>query len=329
MAYPQEILVQAKALLAAKQEAVAKQSAAMRTQIAAKLPQALALEREIASTSAQIAAALLSQENVAHKVEEIREFNLQKRAELAHLLLQNGFSANALEPRYFCDRCNDTGIEQTKICHCLRSIQQQLMYQKLGNTSPISEADFATFGLSWYSTEPLEQVGASPHQIMSKTLAVCKSYAAQFDCNAGSLLFVGDPGLGKTHLSLAIAKVAIEKGFDVLYLPFHGLLTKLEGARFGKIEGNYLEYIAPALDCELLVLDDVGSEFQSSFASAALYEIVNTRLIHKLPTIISTNLSDEELAARYSKRTASRLIGCYQVIPFVGQDIRIQKRYNR
>ena len=133
-------------------------------------------------------------------------------------------------------------------------------------------------------------------------------------------------GWGKADLSVAIAKETINKGFDVLYLPFHTMLSRLETAKFRTKDEQLEDYLEPIHSCELLVLDDLGSEFATSFAVSSLYDIVNTRQLKGLPTIINTNLNANELEQRYTERIHSRLLGGYRVIPFVGDDIRLQKR---
>ena len=132
--------------------------------------------------------------------------------------------------------------------------------------------------------------------------------------------------MGKTHLSIAIACAAIEKEYDVLYLPFHSLISNLEAARFGKGSEDYRLLLEPISESELLLLDDLGTEFSTSFSSAVLYDIINVRQLKSLPTIISTNLTTAEISSRYGERISSRLLGCYRVIPFMGSDIRLQKK---
>ena len=327
MAYPKEILSKARTQLDTLHEKMQGRTLRERDRVFSEVPQARTLEREILSTSARLSSALISRENVEQKVEEIKNFNLTKREELENLLVSNGFKADALDRKYHCNICNDTGIFKGSTCKCLKDVQRDLMYEKIGASSDINSTDFNNFDLKWYRNETTN--GPSDFMVMKKHLQFCKEFAMTFSRDSASLLFMGDPGLGKTHLSLSIGKEAIIKGFDVIYLPFHEFLGNLESAKFGRSADSYQNYINPALSCELLILDDVGSEFNSTFAAAAIYEIVNTRLISHLPTIISTNLNSDGLTQRYGARTTSRLIGCYEPMYFKGQDIRIKKKYSR
>lgn len=326
MAYPKEIAEMSRKILNDRRERAELALNARRVRISRLAPHILQLEREMASTSARIAGAVLSGENVQQKLARIREFNLAKQQELKDALLSAGFESDALEIHYQCPVCKDTGNDNGRLCDCARQLQKGLMYERLGAVSPLADSTFENFSLHYYSDMPTDGSPISERAIMKKTLLECTKYATTFSPSAPSLLLIGAPGLGKTHLSIAIACAAIEKGFDVIYVPFHTLLTKLEAARFGKTSEEFQDYISPVLDCELLLLDDLGSEFSTSFSTAILYDIINTRQLRGAPTIINTNLKQSELSARYGERIRSRLLGCYRIIPFEGSDIRLQKK---
>ncbi|HWP51925.1 MAG TPA: ATP-binding protein [Clostridia bacterium] len=326
MSYPKEIAETSRGILNARRERAELALNERRVRISRLAPHILQLEREMASTSARIAGAVLSGENVQQKLARIREFNLTKQQELKEALTAAGFSIDALEIQYSCPICKDTGNDNGKLCECARQLQKGLMYERLGAVSSLSDSTFENFSLHFYSDTSAEGSPVSERAIMKKTLLECTKYATSFSPSAPSLLMIGAPGLGKTHLSIAIACAAIEKGYDVMYVPFHTLLTKLEAARFGKSSEEFQDYLSPALNCDLLVLDDLGSEFSTSFSTAVLYDIINTRQLQGAPTIINTNLKQSELSIRYSERIRSRLLGCYRIIPFEGSDIRLQKK---
>lgn len=329
MSYPKEITLEARNILARRRESAASEANARRVELARIAPRALALEREISTTSARLARAVLDGGDVQQQVEKIRVFYLEHRAELDRLLVEAGYPTNALEPQYHCTICGDTGVAGTKLCSCVPALEKALMYDRLGASAPISEYGFDRFHLSYYSDIPMAGSGVSERDIMQKTLATCQRFSKDFSLQAPSLLLMGPPGLGKTHLSLSIACAVIERGFDVMYLPFHTLLVQLETAKFGHTEEEFLTYLNPLLDCELLILDDLGSEMTTSFTTATLYNIINSRFLKGAPTIISTNLTEGELSQRYHERIRSRLLGCYQPLPFVGKDVRLQKLYQR
>ena len=326
MPYPIEIREKSGEILAKRRSRAAAELAARKNEVTAKCPEILTLERELATTSIRLSKAILDGGDVEAKVEEIKRFNLAKQAEIKATLINNGFSPDALEPKYSCSICKDTGNDGGKPCKCVFQLQKALMYERLGAVSNMAECGFENFSLDYYSAEPLAPNSISPKTIMSKALAECKKYAEEFSLSSQSLLLCGKPGLGKTHLSIAIAMKVIDKEFDVLYSPFHSLLSALEASRFGKGSDDFQNSIEPITKCELLVLDDLGSEFSTSFSVAALYDIINTRQLYSLPTIINTNLTIDELTARYGERISSRLIGGYRVIPFAGQDIRLKKK---
>ena len=189
---------------------------------------------------------------------------------------------------------------------------------------------FDAFSLEWYSEEGSPELGISPRENMDWIYRTCRRYAASFGPGSGSLLFTGDPGLGKTFLSAAIAREVSAEGFSVVYDTAAHVFDRFEARKFGREEGEAVEAdVDRVLDCDLLILDDLGTEMTTPFVQSALYTIVNGRLLNRQPSILSTNLKLEELARRYGAQTASRLEGEYQVLPFFGEDIRKLKRERR
>lgn len=325
MPFPKEIREKSSELLALRRERAADKLNRRREEIRRKAPQIAQLERELATTSIRLSKAIIEGVDVDKKVEEIKQFNLAKQQEITKALTAAGFPENALEAHYYCPICKDTGNANGKPCRCVAELQKGLMYERLGAVSNMTDCSFENFSLDYYSSS-LAGGAVSERAIMQKTLSECKKYAESFSLSSDSLLMTGKPGLGKTHLSISIACKAIDKGFDVMYIPFHSLITKLEAMRFGKGSDDYQDSLEPVLKCDLLLLDDLGSEFTTSFSTSVIYDIVNTRQLNRLPTVINTNLGGNELSARYGERLGSRLIGCYRVIPFCGSDIRLKKR---
>lgn len=219
--------------------------------------------------------------------------------------------------RPICPDCGDTGYQGTRLCGCVLRRAKELSYAALSAEMPILDCRFDNFSLDYYTDE-------KDRAVMEKVFAFCKRYAEGLHTNSQSLLFFGGTGLGKTHLSLAIAGAALEKGMGAIYSPVQNLLQKLEKEHFSYSAETPLQ--DDVFGCDLLILDDLGAEFITSFSQALIYNIINTRLLAGRPTVISTNLSLEDLAERYTPRVASRIMGCYAIKRFSGGDIRQKKR---
>lgn len=326
MPYPKEIREKSSEILAARRQRAEDELLRRKEQIRQALPEISRLERELATTSLRLSRAIIEGGDVEQKIQQIKDFNLAKQQEIRQALISGGFTPDALEIHYACPLCRDTGNNNGRLCSCTVELQKGLMYERLGAVSNMADCGFDNFSLEYFSRE---RSGGSPiceRDIMSKTLQECRKYAESFSRSSQSLLLCGKPGLGKTHLSIAIACEAIDKGFDVLYVPFNTLISRLEAMRFGGGSDDFQAGLEPIMASELLVLDDLGCEFSTAFSTSVLYDIINTRQLCSLPTIINTNLTGEELSAKYGERIASRLLGCYRVIPFVGSDIRLKKK---
>jgi DNA replication protein DnaC len=238
------------------------------------------------------------------------------------LLKAAGHGEDYLEPHYSCKLCGDTGYVDGRMCDCMKKLLRTEAYHRLNTLTPLSLSTFESFSLNYYPDTAGENGSKSPRSVMASVLNNCKNYAAGFSLSSPNLIMQGGTGLGKTHLSLAIANTAIQKGFGVVYCSVNNIITKLEREHFGRDDGDTDRML---LECDLLILDDLGTEFKSSFSSAEIYNIVNTRLMSQKPTIISTNLSIQELQDRYTERFASRIMGNYVRVTFCGRDNRLQK----
>ena len=318
MSYPAEIAAAAYQELEKARSEGARETERNRARVFAAVPQAEALTKELSRTSAQLARAILSGADVERKVAEIRDKNLAGQAKLRALLRENGFAETALDVVHRCPVCHDTGVAPDgTVCACVRETEKRLMRERLEKSANCTGKDFDSFDLALCAEKD--------RPLMGKILRFCSDYAAHFSPAAESLLMIGAPGLGKTHLSLAIGFAVIEKGYNVLYAPYHRLFGRLEDARFGRGEEEYARVMREILESELLILDDVGTELASSFSASVLYEIINTRMVEGRPTIISTNLTESEITERYRERIHSRLFGAYRKVPFIGEDMRLKK----
>ena len=248
-------------------------------------------------------------------IQKLSEINLEAQVQRRLLLKSNGFPEDWLDVHYTCKKCEDKGFVSGIMCGCFKELLKSIEYEKLCSKLPVGNCRFDNFKLDFYP----DGAGTSPKKRMESVLNYCKEYAADFSRRSPSLLLYGKTGLGKTHLSLAIAGKAVEEGYGVIYSSAQNLFNKLEKDKFGKADANTEETI---LDCDLLIIDDLGAEFTTQFTVSALYNIVNSRELEGKPTIISTNLMPEQLTKAYGERIASRILSNYVMLYFDGSDIR-------
>ena len=248
------------------------------------------------------------------KLEEGNNLLLEARREI---LRANGYPEDYSSVKYECEECQDVGFVNGKMCKCMRRALTLAGYESSGVLKLIGKQNFDTFDLTYY--EGAERAN------MERILDRAKRYAAGFDGkHMRNLLFIGTTGLGKTHLSSAIAKEVVEGGFDVVYESAQRIFSDFEAEKFGRAaagENRTERY----LSCDLLIIDDLGTEMQSQFTVSCLYHLVNTRLFSEKSMIISTNIRKEELLAKYTDRITSRLFGEFEICVFAGKDIRSQK----
>ena len=294
-----------------------------------KVPKAKLLEQEISTAGIQAARAVVQGGNVAEQLAQLRDRNLDLQKQLNELLASYNLTADYFEPKYRCKKCNDRGSFEengkTVMCQCMKSLLIQCACEELNKTAPLALSKFENFNLDYYSKNVDEKFGISPYSLMEKILKYCKKYAAKCSGNSGSILMRGATGLGKTHLSLAIANEVIKKGYGVIYVSAPQLIQRLEKDYFSheKSDDSIIEML---YDCDLLIVDDLGTEFKTQFSMAQLYNIFNSRMLANKPMIISTNLTLSELEKNYSERFVSRIIGNAEKLDFIGNDIRALKR---
>lgn len=330
MGYSKDVYDKAFAELETRRNNSEHQNAVIRENFFKKYPRALEIEQSLAQLSVMAARAVVSEKiDIRTALTRLKEQSLKLQEELRNILAKNRYPADYLNVHYHCSECKDTGYIDGRMCSCLKSLLREKAYDKLNNSSPLSLSDFRSFSLEYYSKAPDETKKVSPYSRMEKIFDFCKNYALDFSPKTSeSLLLQGGPGLGKTHLSLAIARAIIAKGCGVIYVSAPDVLSTLEKERFGGYGEGRSDTTEKLLkDCDLLILDDLGTEFNTQFTSAAIYNIVNTRMMTKKPTIISTNLSLSQLQKIYSMRMVSRIIGGMKRLVFIGEDIR-QKKYN-
>lgn len=288
-------------------------------------PRLREIDRELRSVMGRLVAVTFQRGvDPAAEVARLREENLRLQQERRALLERLGLTADCLEERPACPLCGDTGYRNGRACRCLRNYYAREQQRELSRMLDLGSQSFDTFSLDWYSEECNPALGISARENMDWVCRTCRRYAENFETVSGNLLLTGKPGLGKTHLSAAIAREVSGAGWSVVYDTAGHIFRLFEDQKFGREEGE--EDVERVLRCDLLILDDLGTELTTAFVQSALYQIVNTRLMERRPTILSTNLMPDELAQRYSPQVASRIEGEYQLLPFVGEDIRRLKK---
>ena len=323
MGYSAEVLRRARARLA---EAKADRESENRQHLQEayeKIPRLREIDRQLRITMAQAAqAAFAGGSSFGESMEKVRDRNLalqQERKNLAAMYFEEGY----LDDSPICDICGGSGYVGSNMCECLRELCRQEQKKELTFLNVGHEA-FNQFRLDYYPEWYDPKYKVIPRQVMEKNFQKVKNYATFFSMESGNLLFVGGTGLGKTFLSACIARCVADRGYSVVYESASHLFSKLERARFSPSEENSRE-VAKYNNCDLLIIDDLGTEMAGQFVTAALYSLVNDRLLDGKPMVISTNLTIEEIKKRYSPQIASRFHGNFQVITFLGEDIRVLK----
>lgn len=323
MAYSAEVVKRARARLAQAKEDRESENRQHLAVAYARVPRIQEIDIQLRRTMAQAAqAAFLQGGDGRELLEKARLENLELQQERAILAMEN-FEEGYLDDSPICDKCGGSGYIGSNMCECLTELCRQEQKKEVSVLSGSREA-FNQFRLDYYPDRIDPKYGASPRTIMERNLKICRTYALTFAPNAGNLLFVGGTGLGKTFLSACIARAVADRGYSVVYESAGHLFGKLEQAKFSPSEKARRE-AARFTDCDLLILDDLGTEMPGQFVTAAFYTLLNDRILAGKPMVISTNLNIDEAARRYSPQIASRLQGSFQGLTFVGEDIRILK----
>lgn len=326
MPYSQEIYHIARERLSERRQQALRMADFNREQLYHEIPRLSEINNDLLRIGATIAKAVVTNKpGENEKLRELSEKSLRLQEEQERLLEEHRIDKSITEPHYYCAKCGDTGyIEEdnrTVVCDCLQKLMADVASEQLSADLPLSECTFVNFNTEYYSKEP-DGSGKIPYNRMTHIYQYCMSYADTFTAHSKSILMKGGTGLGKTHLSLAIANEVIKKGVSVIYTSAPQILSKLEREHFNYRYNEQEDTFNSLLKCDLLILDDLGTEFVSDFTRSCVYQLFNSRILANKPMIISTNLQLEELVTTYSQRFVSRLIGACDMLNFIGEDIR-------
>ncbi len=328
MIYSKEVFTQAETEISRRHIQALTIFEQRQTEIEQIAPEIAAVNNQLINTSVELSKAIMNKNNnVKEAIEKIKEENLKSQKIIKILLKDFGFPEDYLDLHYSCEKCNDTGYVKGIRCECFNELLKKYAVKEINRNSNIKLEDFYNFNLNYYPDTVDEGTGIVPRLEMAANLNYCKQYVYDFSYKSPSLFFIGKTGLGKTFLSSAIAKDLLQKGYNVAFDSIQNFLRAIENEHFGRAVNT--DTLQTLIDADLVILDDLGSEFSSSFYSTALYNIINSRLNKELPTIVSSNLSLSELQNKYDDRIISRITGMYSIINFIGKDIRFIHAMNK
>lgn len=256
-------------------------------------------------------------------LEEARARLEQADAAVTDTARAAGYRRGDFEPSFTCPECRDTGIVNGKTCTCVEEVARTLRREEINQASPLGLCKFSTFDVNRYPAAVEPELGRPTRDYMAQLLEFCRKYAEKFSSQSRNLLFMGTAGLGKTHLALAIADAVLDGGHDVLYTSSAALMTRLGREQFDRDADE--EWLTGCKEADLLILDDLGTEFLSAVTISALYELINTRMLTHRPTIYTTNITDQQVfITRYTEKVASRMLGNCKMFKFFGTDQRLK-----
>lgn len=319
MKFSDIIYSKAENILKSRREQAEKLADMRRKEFIAKYPELIDIENTMKNAALDVIRSV-GADGKRVNIYEVAKINLQAQEERKELIKKAGYPEDYLEPPYTCKKCKDSGIVNGKLCECHLAVLQQLSVSELSCSPLLARSTFDSFDLKYYSDIKDRELGFSPRDIMRGCYEMLKAYAENFTCNSNSFFFTGATGLGKTHLALAVLNKVTQNGFSVYYSSAGSIVKKLEKERFGRADESVEDEIERS---DLLIIDDLGAEFSTAFSQAAINELVNNAILSGKPMIIISNLSRAELEEKYGQRLTSRL-NCFEIIQFVGEDIRQQ-----
>ena len=317
MGYSRENRQYAAEILAERRQSAERRAAEHRAHLHSVSEEAVRIDRELSQAGLEAFRIAISGGNVEERIDMLRRSNEELQARRRALLVSLGLPEDYTKPDYTCKICNDTGYTDKGLCACHKRLLTEAGFRSSGLGGLIGKQSFENFDLSFYTGDALPSA--------RRALNDAKRFAEEFNTDGSHLLFVGGTGLGKTHLSTAIARRAIERGFDVVYETAQNIIADFEYDRFKSGYGTEESRSEKYFEADLLIMDDLGAELTNQFTVASLYNIINTRINRGKSMIISTNLGQKGLLERYDERITSRLFGEFYVYLFKGTDIRSKR----
>lgn len=324
MSYNQENYKKIRAEYAGKNLRAKEAAEQLRDRLHKELPDLAEIDEALARTGPRImqAAARFKGDRLENEIAAIRAENKELQSAREDCLRYHGYPSDYTDVKYECKECMDTGFIGTRMCGCMKKKLILAGFESSGIGHLISKQSFETFNPEY------QREDKNAYETCLANLEICKKYAADFDGKScRNLVLMGNTGLGKTHLSTSIAKYVIEHGFDVVYDSVQNILSDFENERFNRSYNGDPVSTKRYFDCDLLIIDDLGTEISNQFTVSVIYNIINTRFNNDKSTIINTNLSQQELRSRYTDRVASRIFGEYAPLIFLGGDVRAKKLY--
>lgn len=290
-----------------------------------KLPEYKSIDESISKLSVKYGKKLLNGDDKA--VDMLKEELACLRGRKKALLHAGAFPKDYLDPIYDCKDCRDTGYISTQKCHCFKKAVIGILYEQSNLNQILKRENFSTFSLDYYSMNYTDaKTGRSSLQVIQEALSICHNFVNTFNTEFQNLFLYGDVGVGKTFLSNCIAKELMDKEFSVLYFSASRFFSILAKNTFDKKDINAQNIYEHIFDCDLLMIDDLGTEFTNTFVASQFFTCINERLLSHKSTIISTNLSLDTLADLYTERSFSRITSNYIMLKLIGDDIRIKKK---
>lgn len=329
MAYDGKLLARARARLEQQRENNQSEQQRRLAEVYARVPAVEEIDASMRAQMAQLVRVTISRApDMQAQLAALRDANLELQMRRAELLVEAGFPMDYLDEIVSCPKCRDTGVYEGAPCQCLDRLYNQELTRELGVLLQSGDECFENFDLELYSDEFDPALGGSARQAMEIVFNGCRRFADKFPAVSANLLLQGGTGLGKTYLSACIARAVAAKSYSVCYDSASAALDAFERQKFARDEAQEAAdaRVRQMLDCDLMILDDLGTEMVTPMSLSALYTLLNTRLINGRKIIISTNCSDEELQRRYTPQICSRLQGEFLCLPFAGTDIRLLKK---
>lgn len=319
MGYNKKSYLETKELFRKREQKARDDALLRKEEVYSAVPEIKDIDRLLASTAAEIAIEIAKGKyELEQRIDSLKDKNLALQKKRGEILVANGYPADYTKIKYQCERCEDTGAVGTSTCECFHREVVKASIRNSGIGALVDSQSFDSFELRYYANDK------NVLSVMRDNFETLKAYADTFTEDSSSMLFIGPTGLGKTHLSTSIARCVIEKGYDVVYDTAQNVFSDFEYERFGRGYSSRDEdsRTDKYFDCNLLIIDDLGTEVTNAFTVACLYNLINSRTNSNKPTIINTNLNNNELKQRYDDRITSRLLGEFAIVMFSGTDIR-------